>query len=230
MNYLSDDAKKLIFLAAGISCFILVLVIIMTYRGAFAPEEIVPRVPLNTGGSEVFEPPAAPVSEKWAVYVTGEVNFPGVYEIEPGSRVKDAIDKAGWFSSDADQVAINLAAKLNDEAHISVPSKSAAISPGDARTETTAPRPGSGGGVFYPPGARNAHINEQSPEREKIDINRADAAAFATLPGIGPTLSQSIIAHRDENGPFPDIESLRAVTGIGAKRLDAVRDLIRAGD
>jgi len=228
MNLSGDGAKKWIFLAAGISCFILALILTMTFRGAFAPEEIVPSAPLNasfTSGSVTGEPEisgqsAAPASETWAVYVTGEVNLPGIYEIEPGSRVSAAIDKAGGFSSDADREAINLAERLSDEAHISVPSKNASTPPGDANQ----------GGVTYPSGARNTPANNTPGEREKIDVNRADAATLATLPGIGPRISESIIAYRDEHGPFPDIESLRSVTGIGERRLEAIRNLIRAGD
>ena len=227
MNFPGDNAKKWVFLAAGVSCFILVLVLTMTFRGAFAPEEIVPSAPLNKSfnagkaiadEAEISEQYVAQVPEKWAVYVTGEVNFPGVYEIEPGSRVTTAIDKAGGFSRDADREAINLAAKLSDEAHISIPSKSAAISSEEARAETISAAPGNSGGVTYPSGARDTRTNDARTEKEKIDINRADAAALATLPGIGPTISETIVAHRDEHGPFPDIESLMAVRGIGERR------------
>jgi len=228
MNYFGDDTRKLIFLVVGVSCFIVVLIATMAYRGAFAPEVIVPSAPLNTGETEILQPSATPFPETWAVYVTGEVNFPGVYEIEPGSRVIAAIEKAGGFSRDADQQAINLAARLNDEAHISVPSKNAILPPEDAHAETTSTRPRSGG-ITYPPG-RDTPADGRPLEREKIDINRADAATLATLPGIGPALSQNIIAHRDENGPFPNIESLRAVRGIGARRFETIKDLIRAGD
>jgi len=224
-----DNAKKWIFLAAGIFCFILVLILTMTFRGAFAPEEIVPSAPLYTSVNTGEQSPA-PVPETWAVYVTGEVNFPGVYEIEPGSRVSAAIDMAGGFSRDADREAINLAERLSDEAHISVPSKNASIRFEGERTETTAASSRNSGGVTYPSGVRSSSANNAPGEGEKIDINRADAAALATLPGIGPKLSESIVAYRDEHGPFPDVESLRSVTGIGERRLEAVRNLIRAGD
>ena len=229
MNHLRDDAKKWIFLAAGISCFILVLILTMTFRGAFAPEEIVPSASLYTSVN-TGEQSSAPVSETWAVYVTGEVNFPGVYEIEPDSRVSAAIDKAGGSSSDADREAINLAARLNDEAHISVPSKNTAVPQDDARADAASATPRNSGGVTYPADSRNTRTNGAPDERGKIDINRADAAMLATLPGIGPGISQSIVEYRDEHGPFRDIESLRAVRGIGERRFEAVKDLIRAGD
>ena len=230
MNFLSENAKKWIFFAAGISCFILVLILTMTFRGAFAPEEIVPGAPagasFNVGEPELSAQSAGAVPETWVVYVTGEVNFPGVYEIEPGGRVNAAINKAGGFSRDADREAINLAARLNDEAHISVPS----ISPKNAGAETSAAAPGNRGGVTYPSDERNARANVTPAGKEKIDINNADAAALATLPGVGSVISESIIAYRDEHGPFPDIESLTFVRGIGERRFEAIKDLIRAGN
>ena len=230
MIRLSDDAKKWVFLAAGIVCFIIVMILTMIFRGAFAPEVIVPSAPIDASSIETAGLTAAPVTEQWAVYVTGEVNFPGVYEIEPGSRVGDAIERAGGFSRDADREALNLAERLRDEAHISVPSRSAVIRPGDERAAVAPVSTGGNSGIAYPDRAQGAPGNAVPGEGDKIDINRADAATLATLPGIGPVLSASIVAHRNEHGPFPDIESLRAVPGIGERRFEAVKNLIRAGD
>ena len=68
------------------------------------------------------------------------------------------------------------------------------------------------------------------PEMGKIDINTAPAAELADLPGIGPALSARIVAYREEHGPFPNVESLRGVRGIGEKRFETIKDLVWAGD
>jgi len=60
----------------------------------------------------------------------------------------------------------------------------------------------------------------------RIDINRADAEAFQSLPGIGPTLAQRIIAFRKDHGPFADTRGLLDVSGIGPKRFDKVEPWI----
>lgn len=55
-----------------------------------------------------------------------------------------------------------------------------------------------------------------APSRpELVDVNRADAEALATLPGIGPARARAIIAWRTEHGPFRSMDSLTDVPGIG---------------
>ncbi len=61
-----------------------------------------------------------------------------------------------------------------------------------------------------------------------LDLNTADAVAFQALPGIGPTLAQRILADRDAHGPFQTPEDLLRVPGIGPKRLERIRPLVRA--
>ncbi|MBR3019727.1 MAG: helix-hairpin-helix domain-containing protein [Clostridia bacterium] len=58
----------------------------------------------------------------------------------------------------------------------------------------------------------------------KMDVNRADAADFQAVPGIGPELSQRIIALREERGGFSFLEEVTDVSGIGDKRFDALED------
>jgi competence protein ComEA len=234
--YISDNVKKWIFMIAGIICIASVFCITALFRGAFAAkEEVIPVSPVSQANEPVLAA-SEPEPEIWAVYVTGEVVRPGVYRIVPESRVDDAIRLAGGFTRLADREAVNLAAKLRDEAHISVPSvaargddtKSAAQTPTQAKQAATqAPKQAvivKPSVVSYPNGA-NAEDGAQ-----KIDINAADASQFATLPGIGPKLSQAIVAYRDENGPFGDIEDLRNVGGIGEKRFEAIKELIKTGN
>ncbi|HET6352563.1 MAG TPA: ComEA family DNA-binding protein, partial [Coriobacteriia bacterium] len=64
---------------------------------------------------------------------------------------------------------------------------------------------------------------------QKVNINTADATALDTLPGVGPSTAAKIIAERESKGPFATVDDLGRVSGIGPKRLDALRDLISAG-
>jgi competence protein ComEA len=165
----------------------------------------------------------------WVVYITGAVKRPGVYEVAPGSRVNDALLKAGGFSSYADPDAVNLAAHLEDGVHIRVPAKNE-----QERVATYSTRPAGG----TPSGARdsNAAVGKSPPASrtfvvsqrdDRIDINKAIAGELTELPGIGPKLAEAIVSHREENGPFEKIEDLQSVRGIGQKRFETLRNLIK---
>ena len=56
-----------------------------------------------------------------------------------------------------------------------------------------------------------------------IPVNKATAEDLDRLPGIGPGLAQRIVAYREQQGPFPDLESLKEVKGIKEKTLEKIR-------
>ncbi len=64
----------------------------------------------------------------------------------------------------------------------------------------------------------------------KIDINTADTSELIELPGIGEKLAERIAAYRAEHGPFPSIEAIQEVSGIGEKKFEAIQDLITVGE
>lgn len=55
-----------------------------------------------------------------------------------------------------------------------------------------------------------------------ININKASAADFDKLPGIGPGLAQRIIDYRNQQGNFTSIDDLENVSGIGEKKFQAI--------
>ena len=233
MIQVGDGAKKWIYLVSGVFCFILALILTSTFRGSFAPEEEIVPAPLAEEATAApaavpYDASGAPAAEKWAVYVTGEVHLPGVYEIEPGRRIDDAIKLAGGFSRSADREAVNLAAKLTDETHISVPALGESQESGRVSAENTPAVRSANNPASY--GAVRSNNAPASNANSKININTADASALATLPGVGPNISQSIVAYRDEHGPFKSAEGLRFVKGIGEKKYEAICELVTVGN
>ena len=73
---------------------------------------------------------------------------------------------------------------------------------------------------------------EQVPQIKdsRININTASRLELTDLPGIGSSLSERIVDYRNTYGPFRTIEDLRNVSGIGERRLDAIRNHITVGD
>ncbi len=159
-------------------------------------------------------PEATPTPGVIAVYVSGAVKKPGVYRLPEGARADDAIRAAGYFSDGADQVQVNLAAKLRDEQQIYVP----------AIGETNLPvAPLSGGG------SDGGSVSATAAGDGKVNINTATLAELDPLPRIGPATAQRIIDYRTANGPFANIEDVQNVKGIGAATFADLESLITVG-
>ncbi|MEN9715263.1 MAG: hypothetical protein RJA35_730 [Actinomycetota bacterium] len=133
------------------------------------------------------------------VQVVGRVVSPGVYTLQLGARVMDAVFAAGGFTKGADQASINLARPLNDGEQILVASLSNESAGSSASASTSS---------------------------KLVNLNRADASALDSLPGIGPTLAQRIMDYRQANGGFRSINDLGKVAGIGPSLLAKLQNLV----
>ncbi|WP_242339481.1 MULTISPECIES: helix-hairpin-helix domain-containing protein [Anaeromyxobacter] len=60
----------------------------------------------------------------------------------------------------------------------------------------------------------------------RVDPNRASARELAFVPGLSRRLGAEVVADRERNGPFPDVESLLRVRGVGPKRLAQAREAL----
>ncbi len=143
------------------------------------------------------------------VDVDGAVATPGVYRLREGARVAQAIDAAGGLTPEADVTGLNRASKVVDGQKIYVPHA--------GEQQTVSDVTGSGPGEA-PVGA--------SVASDLVNINTANAAELQTLSGIGPSMAQSIIDERTQNGPFTSIEDLMRVSGIGEKKFAKIKDCI----
>lgn len=154
------------------------------------------------------------------VQVAGEVVRPGVYEVPADARVFQVLLEAGGTTLEADRDAVPLAAPVVDGARIYVPAKSAdgaAGVPGGTPSgtggapEVTAPQVSAGGAA---------------PNAKKVSLNTATAAELDTLPGVGPSTAERIIAYRQTHGGFTSVEQLEEVSGIGPATMQKLRDLV----
>ena len=169
----------------------------------------------NTDPAGVADAAAEKPPEEIVVHVCGCVNSPGVYRLEPGSRIIEAVEKAGGFTDDADNSVINLADRLADGMQIYVP----AIDP--EADETDASRQ-------YVKLADN--IPERgtgaSSESGKVNINTAGKEELMTISGVGESRADAIIAYRTENGRFASIEEIMNISGIKEGLFGKIKDKI----
>ena len=167
---------------------------------ASAPEIAAPLEPVK---------PAAATRKMLVVHVVGAVRRAGLYRLPDGSRIADAVRRAGGSTRHADLAAINLAAPLVDGVQVLVPRQ---VAPGAAPTTATA------GGAA---GTEAPGIGGPKPS-----LSSATAEELDQLPGVGPVTAQKIIDYRTEHGPFRSVDDLDAVPGIGPARIAQLRDLV----
>jgi competence protein ComEA len=160
------------------------------------PADAAPRAPA--------EPDAKPPSTVLVVQVVGAVRRPGLYRLPAGSRVADAVRRAGGASRRADTALINLAAPLADGVQVIVPRK------------------GAGGSIGAPSRAAAASGQPAGP----VHLNSATLDDLEGLPGIGPVTAQKILDYRQKHGPFTSVDELDAVPGIGPAHMAQLRDLV----
>ena len=166
---------------------------------------------------EILIPTPAPA----VVQIVGEVRSPGVFEMEKGERVLDAIEAAGGMTEHAAIESINLAATVRDGSRIVVP----AITPTPVTFAHESP-------------ATQVPTNDGSPDQLAdnqplsasaefpLDLNTATIEQLKSLPGIGETRANQIIAFRHSVGGFSTLEQLLEINGIGSKTLEAMRPLV----
>ena len=138
------------------------------------------------------------------VDVKGAVKSPGIYDLPVGSRVHDAVQKAGGLTEEADSKSLNLAQKVSDEALVYVPTKGEEAASQQAASGTT----------------------PSSSKEKKVNLNRASLEELKQVKGLGGKRAQDIIDHREANGKFKSVDELKKVSGIGAKTIEKLKDYV----
>ena len=137
------------------------------------------------------------------VDVKGAVKSPGIYDLPVGSRVNDAVQKAGGLTEQADSKSINLAQKVSDEALVYVPTK------GEEANQQA-----------------NSGASSSTNKEKKVNLNKASLEELKQVKGLGGKRAQDIIDHRETNGKFKSVEELKKVSGIGAKTIEKLKDYV----
>ncbi len=181
-------------------------------------------------------------AESVTVDVGGAVKRPGVYVLDVGQRIDDALDAAGGTKKDAAVSVINRALELEDGAQIYVPTKKqvrsgryrklleagtvASFGSVTAGTPQTADTSSSGSTAGSGSASSGGSSESSSDSGTLININTADESELQQLSGIGEVLSAQIVSYREENGNFSSIEDIKNVSGIGDARFAAIADSI----
>jgi competence ComEA-like helix-hairpin-helix protein len=69
----------------------------------------------------------------------------------------------------------------------------------------------------------------KKPPLHPVNLNTATAAQLQEVPGIGPATADKILKMRKSYGPFKSVDDLRAIKGIGPKRMEKMRKYVTVG-
>lgn len=187
------------------------------------PPAMVLHSPLAPEPTATAMPTATPAP--LTIFVSGAVRNVGVYDLPVGARIEDAISRAGGLLPDADPERVNRAMKLFDGAQIHIPYRTIEV----PNTGLNGVEPNAEEGLPPPSvgisgGDESLAAESSSGNGSKIDLNAASQTAIESLPGIGASKAQEIIAGR----PYSSVNDLQKVSGIGAKTVDKLREFVTA--
>lgn len=156
-------------------------------------------------------------NEQLVVYVDikGAVAKPDMYALPIGSRVYDAIEMAGGLTEEAATETLNQAKLLEDQMLLYIYSYS------DLEQAEATPNLG-----MVEPAYTEGPDSFNDNVSGVVNINSATVDELMTLPNIGPKKAATIIQFREENGSFSVVEDIMAVSGIGEKTFENLKDLI----
>ncbi len=146
----------------------------------------------------------SPEQDLITVDVKGAVKSPGIYDLPVGSRVHDAVQKAGGLTDEADSKSLNLAQKISDEALVYVPTKGEEAASQQVASGTT----------------------PSTSKDKKVNLNKASLEELKQVKGLGGKRAQDIIDHREANGKFKSVDELKKISGIGAKTIEKLKDYV----
>ena len=160
-------------------------------------------------------------SKRCYVYVCGAITSPGVYEVKPDTRICEVIQLAGGLTAEAEITCINQALAVYDGLMLNIPTITQWQNGEFTLDENGFP-------LQVPKAEQNAEENQESSiEDGKVDLNKATVEQLCTLPGVGVSRAESIVAYREEHGAFQKIEDIKNVTGIKDGLFEKIKEKIK---
>ncbi|MDI6731813.1 MAG: helix-hairpin-helix domain-containing protein [Candidatus Margulisbacteria bacterium] len=205
MNLLTNLTKEQQLILVGLIFVIIAGLGVMVYRHFVTNGQ--DQVLIDAPQNELSQSDIQVVKQdKILVHISGAVKKEGVYRLEFGDRVMDAIELAGGITALADLSSLNLAEIVKDGQKIIVPGK-----------QIMADRVSGNQGIR---GSGTLSLNA------KVNLNSATEKELQKIPGVGPSTAKKIIDYRTTNGPFTKLDDLMKVKGIGKGKYEKMKDKI----
>lgn len=217
---IEEKSEEIVKGLLAVVLFLALIVIVFIYKGSGDQEDVLENEMIEelfaeqnpeekpVEQADMTSAEQVPVDQKVIIDVKGAVEAPGVYQMEPDSRVIDCIEKAGGFLIGAEQKSVNLAQRAEDQMVIYIPMQ------GEDMSELEQLLP-------------DKPVSEATTEISKVDLNKATKEELKSLNGIGDTKAESIISYRETNGSFENVEEIKNVSGIGEATFEKLREAIQ---
>ncbi len=213
MIFIFNKYKKTILIVLSFIILIVLIIIIKIIDNNKKDEKIfTSNTVLLDGTTSTDKSSASEQEDTIIIHITGSVNNEGIIEIKSGSRIADAIEKAGGLTADANLRNVNLAYELEDGQKLYIPNLS------DDNIDE-----------YIEDGISDDVVIDSSDNTDSskpININKADITQLESLNGIGESIASAIIQYRNENGDFSSIEDIKNVPGIGDSKFENIKDFI----
>jgi len=179
----------------------------LSEESAFDPGETVTGIEADDGlQGDSLGSAGVETALPFYVHICGEVVSPGVYELKEGSRVFQAIEKAGGVTDQAAAEYLNMAEQVKDGMKIVVPGKEE-VEAAKARGEISL--------------QAEASLNVQ---KTKVNLNTATKEELMTLRGVGEAKAADILKYRESHGGFQKIEDIMKISGIKDAAFQKIKD------
>lgn len=142
------------------------------------------------------------------IHLCGAVKNPGIYILPEGSRIYEAVLMAGGLTEDACEESVNQAEVLTDGQLIKILTKEEAVAADNSVVD----------------GSKEA---AETVSDGRINLNTATVSELTTLPGVGESKAEAIIAYREEHDGFSSIEEIMNIAGIKDGIFQRIKEKIK---
>ena len=248
--FIEENKRKIIIICIFIFVLFLSTILFLNIdRKVTAKTETKIFENLNESNKEIEEAIEEDLKETYFVDIKGEVNLPGVYSVDEGNRIVDAINKAGGLTENADTTLLNLSIKVSDQMVIVVYSKEQIQKLNETKEviknsnkickeevvneacivnnkETTILPDLTNQNEVKEKVENFESNNSATPSNQKVNINTSTHSELVTIPKIGDSKANLIIEYRDANNGFKTIDEIKNIKGIGESIFETIKEYI----
>lgn len=226
ISYFKDNKKECIVYLVLFILFVLFVLFFIYFLNV--KEDMLNRIKLYNNLLNKENISSSTFKDSFKVDIKGEVNKPGIYEMDSDKRVNDVVIKAGGLTKNADTSVINLSKRLEDEMVIIIYSKDQ-VKNMEKIEEISEIKNNKCNEVINNiknDACMKSEIKTSNTSSNKVSINSGLKEELMNLPDIGDKKADAIIKYRNTYGGFKTLEDIMKVEGIKESTYAKIKEYI----